>query len=100
MNGATTVKYVTQLYKRKLSMVKNIDKRWLAFIVLCLGTLMEVLDTTIVNVALPSIRTDLHFSESALAWIVNAYLLTFGGFLLLGGRLGDIFGQRKLFLVG
>ena len=81
-------------------MKKNFDKRWLAFLILCLGTLMEVLDTTIVNVALPSIRTNLHFSESALAWVVNAYLLTFGGFLLLGGRLGDLFGHRKLFLIG
>src|SRR5579872_3044784 len=81
-------------------MVKNIDQRWFAFIILCLGTLMEVLDSTIVNVALPSIRTSLHFSESNLAWVVNAYLLTFGGFLLLGGRLGDLFGQRKLFIIG
>jgi len=74
--------------------------RWLAFIVLCLGTLMEVLDSTIVNVALPSIKSDLLFSESTLAWVVNAYLLTFGGFLLLGGRLGDLFGYKKLFLIG
>ena len=59
--------------------------RWLALIVLCLGDLMIVLDTTIVNVALPSIRTDLGFSQTSLAWVVNAYLLTFGGFLLLGG---------------
>jgi EmrB/QacA subfamily drug resistance transporter len=75
-------------------------KRWLALYVLCLGTLMIVLDTTIVNVALPSIRSDLGFSETSLAWVVNAYLLTFGGFLLLGGRLGDLFGPRKLFLIG
>src|SRR5689334_22243269 len=74
--------------------------RWLALIVLCFGTLMIVLDTTIVNVALPSIRTDLGFSETSLAWVVNAYLLTFGGFLLLGGRLGDLFGHRRLFLAG
>jgi EmrB/QacA subfamily drug resistance transporter len=74
--------------------------RWLALIVLCLGDLMIVLDTTIVNVALPSIREDLAFSESSLAWVVNAYLLTFGGFLLLGGRLGDLFGHRRLFLIG
>jgi EmrB/QacA subfamily drug resistance transporter len=80
--------------------LKNIDARWLAFIILCLGTVMEVLDSTIVNVALPSIRTSLHFSESNLAWVVNAYLLTFGGFLLLGGRLGDLYGQRKLFIIG
>src|SRR5207247_9713027 len=74
--------------------------RWLALIVLCLGDLMIVLDATIVNVALPSIRDDLGFSQTSLAWVVNAYLLTFGGFLLLGGRLGDLFGQRRLFLIG
>src|SRR5690349_21422201 len=74
--------------------------RWLALIVLCLGDLMIVLDTTVVNVALPSIRSDLGFSETSLAWVVNAYLLTFGGFLLLGGRLGDLFGHRRLFLAG
>ena len=76
------------------------DRRWLALIILNLGTLMIVLDATIVNVALPSIREDLGFSEESLAWVVNAYLLTFGGFLLLGGRLGDIFGHRRLFLIG
>jgi EmrB/QacA subfamily drug resistance transporter len=74
--------------------------RWLALMVLCLGTLMIVLDTTIVNVALPSIRADLQFSETSLVWVVNAYMLTFGGFLLLGGRLGDLFGQRRMFLLG
>ena len=74
--------------------------RWYALVVLCMGTLMIVLDTTIVNVALPSIRDDLGFSSTSLAWVVNAYLLTFGGFLLLGGRLGDLFGHRKLFLFG
>src|SRR6187401_1179416 len=74
--------------------------RWLALIVLCLGDLMIVLDVTIVGVALPSIREDLGFSEESLARIVNAYLLTFGGFLLLGGRLGDLFGHRRLFLIG
>jgi EmrB/QacA subfamily drug resistance transporter len=74
--------------------------RWLALIVLCLGDLMIVLDVTIVGVALPSIREDLGFSETSLAWVVNAYLLTFGGFLLLGGRLGDLFGHRRLFVIG
>jgi EmrB/QacA subfamily drug resistance transporter len=74
--------------------------RWLALIVLCLGDLMIVLDVTIVGVALPSIKEDLGFSDSSLAWVVNAYLLTFGGFLLLGGRLGDLFGHRRLFLAG
>src|SRR5712691_1875663 len=73
-------------------MTMNDRNRWLALIVLCLGTLMIVLDTTIVNVALPSIRTDLHFSQTSLAWVVNAYLLTFGGFLLRGGRLGGLAG--------
>src|SRR3954471_15488347 len=74
--------------------------RWLALIVLCMGTLMIVLDTTIVNVALPSIRSDLHFSQTSLAWVVNAYLLTFGGFLLLGGGLRGPLGPRRLFLSG
>jgi EmrB/QacA subfamily drug resistance transporter len=74
--------------------------RWLALYVLCLGSLMIVLDVTIVNVALPSIRGDLGFSETSLAWVVNAYVLTFGGFLLLGGRLGDLYGPRRLFLAG
>jgi EmrB/QacA subfamily drug resistance transporter len=74
--------------------------RWLALIVLCLGDLMIVLDSTVVNVALPSIRSDLGFSAESLAWVVNAYMLTFGGFLLLGGRLGDIYGHRRLFLLG
>jgi EmrB/QacA subfamily drug resistance transporter len=83
-------------------LTKNIDdnKRWLALYVLCAGVLMIVLDMTIVNVALPSIRTDLGFSETSLVWVVNAYMLTFGGFLLLGGRLGDLFGHRKLLLLG
>src|SRR6185436_1307709 len=75
-------------------------KRWWALIVLCLGVLMIVLDTTIVNVALPSIRTDLKFTETSLVWVVNAYMLTFAGFLLLGGRLGDLYGHRRLFLLG
>jgi EmrB/QacA subfamily drug resistance transporter len=75
-------------------------KRWLALVVLCLGDLMIVLDTTIVNVALPSIRADLGFSQTSLVWVVNAYMLTFGGFLLLGGRFGDLFGHRRLFLSG
>jgi EmrB/QacA subfamily drug resistance transporter len=74
--------------------------RWIALLILCLGYLMIVLDVTIVGVALPSIREDLGFSEESLAWVVNAYLLTFGGFLLLGGRLGDLFGHRLLFLIG
>jgi MFS family permease len=74
--------------------------RWLALLVLCLGELMIDLDVTIVGVALPSIREDLGFSEESLAWVVNAYLITFGGFLLLGGRFGDLFGHRRLFVAG
>src|ERR671935_1493525 len=74
--------------------------RWLALYVLCLATLMIVLDATIVNVALPSIKHSLGFSETSLAWVVNAYLLTYGGCLLLGGRLGDLLGHRRLFLTG
>ena len=74
--------------------------RWLALLVLCLGDLMIVLDVTIVGVALPSIQEDLGFSDESLAWVVNAYLITFGGFLLLGGRFGDLFGHRRLFLLG
>jgi EmrB/QacA subfamily drug resistance transporter len=79
---------------------QDMGRRWLAFAVLCLGDLMIVLDGTIVNVALPSIRAGLGFSEAGLVWVVNAYLLTFGGFLLLGGRLADLYGQRLLFLAG
>ncbi len=74
--------------------------RWLALVILCVGDLMIVVDTTVVNVALPSIRRDLGFSQTSLAWVVNAYMLTFGGFLLLAGRFGDIFGHRRLFLIG
>jgi EmrB/QacA subfamily drug resistance transporter len=80
----------------------NLDgrKRWFALLVLCMGVLMIVLDTTIVNVALPSIKASLGFGDAPLAWVVNAYMLTFGGFLLLGGRLGDLYGHRRLFLAG
>jgi EmrB/QacA subfamily drug resistance transporter len=74
--------------------------RWAALVVLCLGVLMIVLDTTIVNVALPSIREELQLTNTALVWVVNAYMLTFGGCLLLGGRLGDLYGHRRLFLIG
>jgi EmrB/QacA subfamily drug resistance transporter len=75
-------------------------RRWLALYVLCVGMLMIVLDATIVNVALPSIQEDLGFSQNDLAWVVNAYLIAFGGLLLLAGRIGDLIGQRRIFLVG
>src|SRR5262245_28223982 len=77
-----------------------VDKRWTALYVLCAGMLMIVLDVTIVNVALPSIQEDLSFSQSGLAWVVNAYLIAFAGLLLLAGRLGDLLGQRRIFLGG
>src|SRR3978361_2149792 len=92
--------------RRLTSMATNIDEeegtmtrgmtarmRWIALFVLCLGDVMIVLDSTIVNVALPSIRADLGFSQTSLAWVVNAYLLTFGGFFLLGGRLRALYGH-------
>ena len=76
------------------------SNRWIALVVLCAGFLMIILDQTIVNVALPTIQTDLHFSQSALAWVINAYLIAFGGLLLLVGRLGDLIGRRRIFLAG
>jgi len=79
---------------------KNADNRWLALLVLCAGVLMIVLDATVVNVALPSIQEDLGFSQSGLAWVVNAYLIAFGGLLLLAGRLGDLVSRRGVFLAG
>ena len=74
--------------------------RWIALYVLCAGMLMIVLDVTVVNVALPTIQDDLGFSQSSLAWVVNAYLIAFGGLLLLAGRLGDLISRRDVFLVG
>ena len=80
--------------------IDDTRKKWLALIVLCLGDLLIVLDVSIVNVALPSIREDLGFTESSLAWVLNAYTLTFGGFMLLAGRLGDLYGHRRVFVLG
>jgi EmrB/QacA subfamily drug resistance transporter len=79
---------------------KRERRRWIALGVLCLGQLMMVLDATIVNVALPSIQHDLHFSQGNLTWVIDAYLITFGGFLLLAGRMGDLVGRKKVFLSG
>jgi MFS family permease len=75
-------------------------QRWATLVVVCLAQLMIVLDTTIVNVALPSIQRELHFSQGNLTWVVNAFLITFGSLLLLAGRLGDIVGRRRIFLAG
>src|SRR5215203_4506387 len=78
----------------------NERRRWLALYVLCAGVLMIVIDATIVNVALPSIQDDLGFSQANLAWVVNGYLIAFGGLLLLAGRLGDLIGRKRMFLSG
>jgi len=75
-------------------------RRWLALVVVCFGQLMIVLDSTIVNVALPSIQRDLHFTQANLTWVVNAYLITYGSFLLLAGRAGDLIGRKRVFLAG
>src|SRR5258707_7885066 len=75
-------------------------RRRLALIVVCFGQLMIVLNSTIVNVALPSIQRDLHFSQADLTWVVNAYLITYGSLLLLAGRAGDLVGRKKVFLAG
>jgi EmrB/QacA subfamily drug resistance transporter len=82
------------------AMAADERRRWLALYVLCVGMLMIVLDATIVNVALPTIQEDLGFSQNDLAWVVNAYLIAFGGLLLLSGRIGDLIGQRRIFLIG
>src|SRR6202020_2454378 len=79
---------------------KSGPRRWLALAVLCLGQLMMVLDSTIVNVALPSIQRDLGFSQGNLTWVLDGYLITFGGFLLLAGRLGDLIGRKRVFPAG
>src|SRR5579859_8195830 len=76
------------------------QRRWTALLVVCLAQLMIVLDVTIVNVALPAIQRDLHFSQGNLTWVVNAFLVTFGSLLLLAGRLGDLLGRKRVFLAG
>src|SRR5919198_2629479 len=78
----------------------NTNSRWLSLIVLCTGFLLIVVDMTIVNVALPAIQQDLGFTPSGLAWVVNAYLIAFGGLLLLAGRVGDLLGRKRVFLAG
>src|ERR1700675_309568 len=75
-------------------------RRWIALILLCVAQFVVVLDASIVNVALPTIGTALHFSQDSLSWVVNAYILTFGGFLLLGGRMADLLGRRRVFMGG
>src|SRR2546427_11151473 len=76
------------------------NSRWLSLIILCTGFLLIVVDMTIVNVALPSVQKDLGFSQSGLAWVINAYLIAFGGLLLLAGRIGDLVGRKRVYLAG
>src|SRR2546428_9543868 len=85
---------------RQSPMRRHATNPWVVLVLICLAQFMVVLDATIVNVALPSIQKDLHLSEGNLQWIVNAYTLVFGGFLLLGGRAGDLLGRKRLFLAG
>src|SRR3954454_4013198 len=91
---------LVQLSNQSIDQPAGDRSRWIALYVLCVGMLMIVLDATIVNVALPSIQDDLGFAQSKLAWLVNAYLIAFGGLLLLAGRLGDLVGRRRIFMVG
>ena len=91
---------LVQSTKSSIARPPSDRNRWIALVVLCVGMLMIVLDQTIVNVALPSIKDDLGFSQSTLAWVVNAYLITFGGLLLLAGRLGDLIGRKTIFMAG
>src|ERR1700759_5796306 len=76
------------------------QRRWFALVVVCLAQLMNTLDGTIVNVALPTIQADLHFSQANLTWVVNGYLITYGSFLLLAGRLGHLIGRKPVFISG
>src|SRR6266480_4474576 len=83
-----------------MPLMRTATNPWVVLVLICLAQFMVVLDATIVNVALPSIQKDLHLSEGNLQWIVNAYTLVFGGFLLLGGRAGDLLGRKRIFLIG
>ena len=83
-----------------MSTITRPDARWIALVVVCLAQLMSIVDATIVNVALPSIQRSLHFTAADLTWVVNSYLITFGSFLLFAGRLGDLIGRRRIFLIG
>src|SRR4029077_21068878 len=82
------------------SLISGERRRWVALAVVCMGQLMMVLDATIVNVALPSMQRDLGFSQANLAWVIDAYMIAFGSFLLLAGRLGDLLGRKRMFLIG
>src|SRR5690606_26576117 len=90
----------TPLTPGALPVTSSASNRWLVLVMVCIAQFMVVLDATVVNVALPHIQADLDFSAETLPWVINAYTLVFGGFLLLGGRAGDIIGRRRVFLVG
>jgi EmrB/QacA subfamily drug resistance transporter len=97
---AATLDAVHERSKASTATTATATNRWVALVILCLGMLMIILDSTIVNVALPSIQSDLDFSQASLTWVVNAYLIAFGGLLLLAGRLGDLVGRKRIFLLG
>ena len=98
--GIVTIHVEATTHTLATNSARSDRKRWIALFVVCLGQLMVILDTTIVNVALPSIQSDLHFSQSSLTWVIDGYLITFGSLLLLAGRLGDLFGRKRVFLLG
>src|SRR6202045_812415 len=101
LKNVTDMGNITEISRRPLAGEGKVGgSRWLALYILCMGFLMIVLDQTIVNGALPSIKNDLGFSQAGLAWVVNAYLIAFGGLLLLAGRLGDLLGRKRIFLIG
>src|SRR6185312_7621555 len=91
---------ILPVHERSAAVRRTATNPWVVLVLICLAQFMVVLDATIVNVALPSIQEDLGLSEANLQWIVNAYALVFGGFLLLGGRAGDLLGRKRLFLIG
>src|SRR6188472_1100022 len=98
--GGPAMTEIAAVVGTKTTEAQSDRSRWITLVVLCVGMLMIVLDITVVNVALPSIKDDLGFSQSTLAWVVNAYLITFGGLLLLAGRLGDLIGRKTVFMSG
>src|SRR6476646_1117866 len=83
-----------------MALLSSARRRWVALVVVCIGQLMIVVDASIVNVALPAIQHDLHFSQASLTWVINSYMISYGGFLLLAGRMGDLVGRKRVFLVG
>ncbi|HEV3309073.1 MAG TPA: MFS transporter, partial [Chloroflexota bacterium] len=91
---------VTLPFARPAGTTASDSSKWLVLVIICLAQFMVILDATIVNVALPSIQKGLHFSQANLQWVINGYTLFFGGFLLLGGRAGDLIGRKRMFMAG